>query len=141
MLAIKRSRMLLFVLPCGVLAAAFTLSAAPPEDSKAEPLLQKRLEVLAQVAALQREAFQRGEANSDAVLLAQDELLEAELELTADRAARIVIYERFVEAAAGVEKLVGQQYDAGEATLVDVLKTKAAHLKAQADLLSEQAKP
>jgi outer membrane protein TolC len=129
-------RAMLIVLPCGLLATAFTL-AAPPESAEAKKLLMERRNVLKQITDLQSKAYESGQVRIDSVLLAQSNLFEADLELAEQKSQRIEICERLVKMLENIEAVSQKLHAAGEATIVDVLSSKAARLKAQAQLTNE----
>jgi outer membrane protein TolC len=130
-------RTMLIVLPCGLLAAAFAL-AAPPESAEAKKLLMERRNVLKQITDLQSKLYESGQVRIDSVLLAQRELFEADLELVEQKPQRIAICERLVKALENTEAVSQRLHGAGETTIVDVLSSKAARLKAQAQLANER---
>jgi outer membrane protein TolC len=130
-------RALLIVLPCGLVAAAFTLAAAP-ESAEAKKLLMERRNVLKEITDIQAKAYERGEVRLDSLLHTQRELFEADLELAEQKKQRIEICERIVKTLENIEAVSQRQHGAGEASIIDVLSSKAARLKAQAQLASER---
>jgi hypothetical protein len=126
----------LSVLSC----ALVTLSAARPKATSDDvtTILGERLDVLRQVEGLQVEAYRRGEAPFDSVLAVQKEVIEASLELTDQKEERVRLLERLLNTMTEFERMAQQRHQAGLAVFVDVLKAKAARLKAQAELIRER---
>jgi len=133
-----RIRTLLTVLPCGLLGTAFLLWATGQEPPEARQLLLERREVLKQIADLQFKLYEREKAQFTSVVLAQHELVEAELELAEQRAQRIAICERNVTTMQSLEAATQRLHGAAEVEMTDVLTGKAALLKAQARLITER---
>jgi outer membrane protein TolC len=97
----------------------------------------ERRNVLKQITDLQSKAYESGQVRIDSVLLAQSNLFEADLELAEQKSQRIEICERLVKMLENIEAVSQKLHAAGEATIVDVLSSKAARLKAQAQLTNE----
>src|SRR5262245_20401907 len=95
-------RAMLLVLPCCLLATAYTL-AAPPESAEAKKLLLERRTVLQQITDLQGKAYETGQVRIESVLLAQRDLFEADLELAEQKPQRIDICERLVKTLEHIE--------------------------------------
>lgn len=132
------SRRAMLIVLRGLLAAILSIAAAAPDSPEAKRLLQERRDVLRQIADLQGKAYESGQARFDSLLLAQSDLFEAELELAEQRPQRIEICERLVKTMEGIEAVTQRLHSSGEVGTVDVLRSKAARLKAQAQLASER---
>ena len=130
-------RTMLMAWPCILLATTFAI-AAPPESAETKKLLLERRNVLKQVADLQGKAYENGQVRIEPLLLAQRDLFEAELELAEMKRQRIDICERLVKAMENIEAVTQKQNRAGERTIIDILSSKAARLKAQAQLANER---
>lgn len=134
-------RAVVFVAPVPLLVAICAAWSPPiaSRDEDATKLLQERRTVLQQVVELQRDAYRRGEAKVDFVLLAEMDLLEADLELAERPSHRIEIHERVTKAMQELENISHRRYEVGQASQADCLKAKAARLRAQADLILARA--
>jgi outer membrane protein TolC len=134
---VSLGRTMLIVLPCGLLAAAFTL-ATPPDSAEVKKLLLERRNVLKEITDLQSKAYESGQVRVDSVLLAQRDLFEAELELAEQQSQRLEICERLVKTLEHFEAVSQKQHSSGVVSSIDVLSSKAARLKAQAQLANER---
>lgn len=119
--------------------------AADPGDpgrgaGEAEKKLQERLVVLEEIARLELEAFKGGQATFASVLSARREFVQAKLELTKDPAKRIEVLDDHVRIAKEIEGAVQRLVEGKHARGVDLLKAKAARLKAEADLAEGQSR-
>jgi len=131
------SRALLIVSLLGMCCAAIAAAADSPEAKK---LLMERRNVLKEIADIQRRGYARGELQLHDLLLTNRDLLEAELELADDKSQRIEICERLVKTLEDIEAISQRMQAAGEVTIIDVLSSKAARLKAQAQLANERSR-
>lgn len=127
-----------------VLTGAASLAGDPGNPRRAadeaEKKLQERLAVLEEIARLELVAFRMGQTSYLSVLVAQRELVQAKLEQTKDPIKRIEILSEQVRLANELEEAVQRLVEAGQAGRVDLLKAKAARLKAEADLAEEQSR-
>jgi outer membrane protein TolC len=128
---------MLIVLSCGLLAVASAL-AASPESEEAKKLLLERRNVLKQIIDIQSRGYERGEIRLDSFLLAQRDFFETELELAEQKSQRIEICERLVKTMESIEAVSQRLHSAGEVSIIDALTSKAARLKAQAQLANER---
>lgn len=124
----------------GAVSLAVGLDGADGKEGEAEKKLQERLVVLQEIAQLEVAAYQGGEGKLVSVLAARKEFLQATLELTKEAAKRIQILVEHVKLAKELEEAVLSLFKLNEATKMDVLKAKAARLKAEADLAEEQSR-
>jgi outer membrane protein TolC len=131
------SRALLIVSSLWMFCTAFAAAADSPEAKK---LLIERRNVLKEVNDIQRKGYERGELQLPDLLLTNRDLLEAELELADDKSQRIAICERLVKTFEDIEAISQRRQASGEITIIDVLSTKAARLKAQAQLANERSR-
>jgi outer membrane protein TolC len=121
-------------LPLGWPALAEDAPTTTAQDGELQPLLRERRAVLHQAVRHVEEAYRSGQATLSSVIECQRELSCAELDLAATPRDRVVIYKRLVDQFAALEKVVEAQYQAGEATQLDLLKAKVARLQARIDL-------
>ena len=118
-----------------------TASQGRPNNARLESLLQQRYETL-------REAHAVGVANSrtGAITLnslqrqrIRQSLLEAELEITNDKAKRIAVHQQYVKDVTEFWELQLARHKFGTASSTDVLEAKAKRLKAEIQLAREEA--
>lgn len=134
---------------CAILAVALVsarglskeLPKSEPAKQSVAELLQQRRAVLLSLVEVQTHLYQVGKADIEAVVQAHQELLLVQLELAASRDERINLLKKAVHLAMELENLAQARYKAGRATQADVLKSQAAKLKAETDLLRERQKP
>lgn len=129
--------------------AIFALSMSPPqtngtEESKPEPgeksvaeLQQQRLAVLQELVNVAFTAYRTGEADIAQGMQAQQQLLNAKLELAEDRESRLKILSESVELAAEWQKVAEARYRAAESSQADVLQCRARRLEAEIALVRE----
>jgi outer membrane protein TolC len=115
------------------------LAAGPPKESslsqEVESLLKQRLEVLAEIAKMQREAYRGGEAAVDDALHAEADLAAAKIELAKTAAERVSAHEELVKLARQIEEVAERLVRSRERRRSDHLKAKAFRLQAEANLL------
>ena len=102
-------------------------------------LLKKRLEILQEIAKLQRTSYLRGEASLDSAIRSQVDALQAELELATKPDKRVAIRKKLLKQATELEAAAKKQFEAKEGTKADMLRAKAFRLRAEADLLIEKS--
>jgi hypothetical protein len=105
---------------------------------KLDNVLNERVAVLREIAKLRRAAHNRGEAKLDACLVADVDVLEAELELAQDPEKRIALLQQLLSVARKRERIMQELARTNEVTDIDALRAKASRLKAEARLLREQ---
>jgi hypothetical protein len=122
----------------GVAEQATTVRGAGSE--KLIALRTERRDALRRAAKLAEEGYRAG--LSDIVLIPRIaiNLVNAELDLAPDRAARVAVRERAVEQFKVIEELVTSRVvEAKIANTSDLLEAKAARIQAEIDLLLETA--
>lgn len=134
----------------GVVISAFTMNLtrtngteAPqskPESAEksVEQLQQEHLAVLQQLVEVAFEAYKVGEADIAQGMQAQQQLLDAKLELAEDRDSRLKILADAVNLATEWQKVAEAQYRAAQTSQADVLQCRANSLKAEIALLREK---
>lgn len=105
------------------------------DSDEIRKLVQKRRDVLKQLVAVQIQEYRTGRVDMAAILTAQRQLLDAELELNADRSKHAKLLADFVELAKSVEMVARKRYQAAETSVADVLEAQAARLEAETRLL------
>ena len=112
-------------------------SAAAP-DEEVRKLLTERRDTLRDRLHAVEASFKIGLTETTVVVAAENELLDAELELANQPADRIAIREAVVANMKRIEDRTRQQLDNGAALQQDVLLAKAARLQAEIELLRER---
>lgn len=102
-------------------------------------LVELRDTLLARVKALE-EKHRAGKASIGMVISARTDLLDSELELVSSKEAHIDVFEKRLENLRQLEEVMKKRIAAGQAGLADMLLTKAERLRAEIDLLREQAR-
>jgi outer membrane protein TolC len=109
----------------------------PDSDAKrngVKELMLERRAVLQEAVRAAEQAYRTGQTRLESVIELRRDLSHADLELTTTAQERIAIYKRFVGEIAALVKTTEAQYKAGQATQIDYLKSKAAHLQSKIDL-------
>lgn len=132
---------LLGVAVAAVIVITATLSNSAQREiaeSKTErELLVERNSVLEQIVQLNRDAYRTGDKGFSSVGHAHAELLESQLALAAVADDRMVVLRDMVQLAVQLEKMAQQRFQAGGATQLDVLESRAVRLKFEAQLAQE----
>lgn len=117
-------------------------AAGGKDAEKLAALRKERRDVLEQATKQVQAAYQRGVVEYESIPRILVELLNAELELAPDRAARIAVREKILEQFKKLEEFAAARVQAARASNTELLEAKAARLKAEIDLLveSENAK-
>jgi outer membrane protein TolC len=110
-----------------------------PDAEKLTALREERRDVLRQAVKESEEAYRHGVIPYASIPRITVNLLNAELDLASDRAARVAIRERAVDQFREIEKTVAERHNAGQADSMDLLEAKAARLQAEIDVLRETA--
>ncbi len=110
-----------------------------PNAEKLTALRKERLDALREAAKMAEEAYRGGAIDYASIPRIKIELLNAELDLAPDRAARVAVRERMVEQLRDVEKSTAQRVESALAPSSELLEAKAGRLKAEIDLLLESA--
>ena len=135
------------LLLCSVAAVVITAWAMvanePASQQGAEPgklqaLLKERRDTLSELVDVYEARFRRGSAPVESVIVASNELLNAELELAETNPERVTIREKLVSNLRLLEQNIKERYDHGTCPIEDLLRAKAARLKAEIDVLHEK---
>jgi outer membrane protein TolC len=114
------------------------LAQQPALDPEVEKILRERLAVLEEAARLFQQAYSAGQTSLAGTLSANKELFEAQLELARTPAERVQVREQILKNAEALEQAVEKIVQAGEGPRMDLLRARAARLRAQADLVQER---
>ena len=117
------------------LTTGIALSAESTEANDLERLLKSRLQVLGEIASLQRQGYEHGQTEFEVVLSAERDLLAATLEVAKTGQDRIAIYRDRIETAQKLEALTQRLWRNGAVSRIDHLKATAFRLRAEADLV------
>jgi outer membrane protein TolC len=131
-------RIAAFVIPLALLTApigAAEPAGALPRSNDVESLLKQRLELLSEIAELQRAAYRAGEGGVRAVLDAEADVAAAKIELAKTPADRVAAHEGLVKVARQIEEITELVFRAQQRPRTDHLKAKAFRLQAEAGLL------
>jgi outer membrane protein TolC len=121
-----------------LVAGAAESSGESAQRQKLADLLTERRDTLRKLVEAVELQYHHGAGTLDAVVRASNDLLDAELALAPSEADRIAILERIVQNLKALEEMVSARYNAGRATISDVLSAKAARLNAEILLLTER---
>jgi hypothetical protein len=108
------------------------------DSDKVIALRTERRDVLRQAARQAEEGYRNGLSDYDSIPRITINLLNAELDLAPDRAARVIVRQRAVEQFKMFESLVAGRLEAKIANSNDLLEVKAARIQAEVDLLLEK---
>lgn len=128
-------RLILAVIACSLVASVLnaqqgnrrTTGGTDPTD--VHQLLNQRVKVLQQLADLTRRAFEVGEASFDAVIEADDHVLEAQLDSATTNRQRVALYEERLELAHRREDQISRRVGQGTLGLVAKLQAESDRLK------------
>ena len=135
-------RKLIVLLSALFLVSATQAQAEPPAKNTAtqvESLMKERRDVLQNIAQMLNAQYRVGTAGIDRVVSATNKLADAELELAKTKDERIAVCRKQVESCRDFEKLCQARHEVGIVTQADVLIATAERLKAEIQLLREQA--
>ncbi|MCM2369375.1 hypothetical protein [Aporhodopirellula aestuarii] len=128
-----------------ILAACIGLTAftkadtnAVAPDSKLRELLTERRDALRQRLAAIEASYKVGNTEIGLVIAAENDLLDAELEMSNQPADRIAILEKVVSNMKRIEDWTRQRVGDGTALQQDALLAKASRLQAEIALLRER---
>jgi hypothetical protein len=110
----------------------------PAIDPDVEKILRERLAVLEEAARLLQQAYAAGQTSLAGTLDANKELFEAQLELARTPAERVQVREQILKNAETLEQAVEKIVQAAEGPRMNLLRARAARLRAQADLVQER---
>lgn len=122
------------------LPSAVGMAEPQADNDPVEKLLKERQSVLQQLVEVQIAEYRTGNSHFAGVVQARQQLLEVELELARDAARRIKLLEDFVRMTDELHKIAEAQFKAGNASIADVLQSKALALGAQTELLRARRK-
>ena len=122
--------------------AAFSAEQAQTKQGagQAETKLRERLAVLEEIVKLEMAVFKQGEGSFLAVLLARRDVVLAKIEMTNDPNERIEVRTQHVQIAREIEELCQKGFEEKSISRLELLRAKAARLKAEADLADEQSR-
>ena len=109
------------------------------QSQKLEELLKERQSTLRQLVAVVTEEYRNGATGFESVARATDQLIDAELDLAKNAAARTAILQRRVELMKSLFSMVETRFKAGQVTQAQVLAAQAGLLESQIQLAREQA--
>jgi hypothetical protein len=143
------SRIAVAVVSVGLIAVAVVIASAgftepaPAVDAagaqKLAALQGERRDILREAVEGAEMLFRNARVEYSTVHRLSIELLNAELDLAPDRAARIAVRERILKQRQAMEEIVVAQKEAARTAEVTVLEAKADRLQAEIDLLREKA--
>ncbi|HEX4145010.1 MAG TPA: hypothetical protein VHY91_16005 [Pirellulales bacterium] len=117
------------------LLLVFCNSVWPEEAEKAKPsvkeLQQKRLAILEQVVAIEKNLFQNARVSYDAILAAERELLAARIQYAETQTERIKACDEAIQEALAMHELLQARQIAARGLAVAVLQAEAYVLEAQ----------
>ncbi len=127
-----------------LLTAAYSALADDTQDSAShnkeiKALQLERRAVLQEALRAVERAYHAGQAQLASVIESRRELSRADLDLATTQHERLAVYKRLVEEATALEKATKTQFESGQATQIDLLKSTAARLEAQIELARAQA--
>ena len=112
---------------------------ANEEETEIRKLMNERQQVLQQLVDAIRFQYREGETSLDAVIAAEQELLDAKLESAATPGERIAIREAQFKLAKQQEQHVARRVESAEISPKDLMTAKANRLTAHIRLLRERA--
>ncbi len=110
-----------------------------PNTEKLTALRMERRDALREVAEGALARYQIARIEQEPVLRLTIALLNAELDLAPDRAARIALCEQAIKQLKAIEELAAGRLEASRGTRYEILAAKAARQQAEIDLLLETA--
>jgi outer membrane protein TolC len=119
-------------------ASTAEASKKSAQRQELDELLTERRDTLRKLVDAVELQYHHGTATLDSVVRASNDLLVAELALASSEADRITIIERLVGNMKKLEEMVSARYNAGRATVSEVLSARVARLNAEILLLTER---
>ncbi len=116
-----------------------TASQGRPNNARLESLLQERYETLREAHAVGVAQFRTSAITLNSLDRIRQSLLEAELEITNDKAKRIAVHQQYVKDVTEFWELQLARHKFGTASSTDVLEAKAKRLNAEIQLAREEA--
>jgi outer membrane protein TolC len=138
-------RICVFVVAVLLIAwCADSFSSAAQNDggdlkTKITELMTQRRDTLRERFTAVQARYNSGTMSVDAVITANDDLLDAELELASSKPERLELCKKRVENLRGLEKVLAQRHEQGSASIESKLLATAARLQAEIDCLREQS--
>jgi outer membrane protein TolC len=114
-------------------------AASQPRADTIRDLLKRRQTVLQEAVHVAEEAHRQGEIGFVSVLDLRRDLVHAKLQLATNLAHRIALHKELVENMKTLEEATRKSYETGEASHIDYLRSKAARLQAEIDLVRAQS--
>ncbi len=111
------------------------------DEKKITALRKERRDALLEASDAAEQMYRIARSDYASVGRLKAELLNAELDLAPDHAARVAVRERLVEQLREIEQAVNGRVEAARAVRSELLEAKAARLKAEIDLALELATP
>ena len=107
-------------------------------ESRINRLLIERRDILRELLDAVKLRYESGETSVNSVFHAQNVLIEADLELAQTDIERMGIHDMRVKNLRNFENALEQQHSQGEATVEQLLASKAARMQAEIEFLREQ---
>ena len=114
-------------------------SQGEPDRTDLESLLQERYDTLRKAYTLVEVKYREGRSTLDSLVRVSQLLLQAELEVTDDKAKRIVAHQRFVADVTKLEARLLAAQKIGIVSMTDALEATAKRLAAEIQLARERA--
>jgi outer membrane protein TolC len=127
-------------------AFVFVHAAQEPAESsdsllaQVKSLRKERVETLEQLVPICLAQYQQGAIGFDSWAAAQDELIDAQLQLAEKPGERTAIWKKRLENASAVLKLADERYKSGHTTNADVYRAKAHYLNVKIKSLCDRSK-
>jgi hypothetical protein len=109
-----------------------------PNPENLTALRKERRDTLRDAADVAMALYRKARIEQGPVLRIINTLLNAELDLAPDRAARIALRERTIKQLKSIEELAVTQKEAARGTQMEILEAQADRLQAEIDLLLEK---
>ena len=125
------------VVSSGLAEQTTTVRGANAENLTA--LRQERRDTLRQAVELVVALYRNARIDQEPALRLTTTLLNAELDLAPDRAARIALREQTIKQIKALEEIAATRKESARGPQFEILEAKAARLQAEIDLLLEKA--
>jgi len=109
-----------------------------PNSEKLTALRKERRDTLRDAADVAMALYGKARIEQGPVLRITNTLLNAELDLAPDRAARIALREQTIKQFKAIEEVAAAQKEAARGTHMEILEAQANRLQAEIDLLLEK---
>jgi hypothetical protein len=127
------------IVVASAIAADWPASRHDGASAQLESLLKERRDVVRKLVEIVNRRYQTGMVTQESVILASNLLLDAELELARTKAERIAVCQKLVGNLRQLEQAAEARHERTMGSADDVLKAKAARLKAEIQLVRENA--